>query len=63
LESKPKWFWFKTVANEGITSSGLKLEPLLISWTLISNDSSDEPLLIYGPAVVQDDPLLIGRIL
>jgi hypothetical protein len=31
LESEPKRFWFKTDADEGIISSGLKLEPLLIS--------------------------------
>jgi hypothetical protein len=47
LESGPKQFWFKTVADEGIISSGSKLKPLLI----------------YGPAAVQDKPLLIERIL
>jgi hypothetical protein len=55
-------FWFKNVAGESIISSGSKVEPLLRSSTLINNDSSLEPLLIYGPAVVQDEPL-IGRIL
>jgi hypothetical protein len=58
-----KWFWFKTVADEGNIRSDSKLEPLLISYTLISNDSNLEPLLIYVPAVVQDELLLIGRIL
>jgi hypothetical protein len=47
LESGPKQFWFQTAADEGNISSGLKLEPLLI----------------YGPALVQDEPLLIGCIL
>jgi hypothetical protein len=47
LESGPKRFWFKTAANKGIISSGLKLEPLLI----------------YGLTTVQGEPLLIGRIL
>jgi hypothetical protein len=31
LESGPKWFWFKTTADECIISIGSKLEPLLIS--------------------------------
>jgi hypothetical protein len=31
LESRPKRFWFKTAADEGIISSSSKLEPLLIS--------------------------------
>jgi hypothetical protein len=63
LESEPKQFWFKTVVDEGIISSGSKLEPLLISWTFINNDLSLEPLLIYGLAAVQDKPLLIRRII
>jgi hypothetical protein len=55
-------FWFKNVADESIISSSLKVEPLLISSIFINNDSSLEPLLIYGLAVIQDEPL-IGRIL
>jgi hypothetical protein len=55
-------FWFKNVADESIISSSLKVEPLLISSVFINNDSSLEPLLIYGLAVIQDEPL-IGRIL
>jgi hypothetical protein len=31
LESRPKQFWFQTAADEGIISSGSKLELLLIS--------------------------------
>jgi hypothetical protein len=31
LESRLKWFWFKTVADEGNIRSNSKLEPLLIS--------------------------------
>jgi hypothetical protein len=31
LEFGPKWFWIKTAADEGIISSGLKLELLMIS--------------------------------
>jgi hypothetical protein len=31
LEFGPKRFWFQTVANEDIISSGSKLEPLLIN--------------------------------
>jgi hypothetical protein len=31
LKSGPKRFWFKTAPDECIISSGLKLEPLLIS--------------------------------
>jgi hypothetical protein len=31
LEYRPKWFWFTTTADEGIISSGSKLEPLLIT--------------------------------
>jgi hypothetical protein len=38
LKSRSKQFWFQTAADEGIISSGSKLEPLLISWPLISND-------------------------
>jgi hypothetical protein len=59
LESGLKRFWNKTAADEGITISGSKLELLLISSTLISSDSCLEPLLIYVPAAVQDEPLLI----
>jgi hypothetical protein len=47
LKSTVKQFWFKTVANEGI----------------ISNDSSFESLLIYGPTTVQYEPLLRIHIL
>jgi hypothetical protein len=50
LESGPKRFWFKITADEDIINSGSKLELLLISLTLVSNDSSLKPLLIYGPA-------------
>jgi hypothetical protein len=31
LESRPKQFWFQTIADECIISSGSKLEPFLIS--------------------------------
>jgi hypothetical protein len=31
LQSGPKWFWFKTAADEDIISISSKLEPLLIS--------------------------------
>jgi hypothetical protein len=57
------WFQTRTASDEGIISSGSKLELLLISRTFISNDSSVEPPLIFGPATVQDEPLRIGNIL
>jgi hypothetical protein len=38
LKSRSKRFWFQTAADEGIISSSLKLETLLISWSLIIND-------------------------
>jgi hypothetical protein len=47
LDSGPKRFSFKTAFDEGTISNGSQLEPLLI----------------YGPAAIQDEPLLIGRIL
>jgi hypothetical protein len=54
LETYPQQFYFKIASDEGIISSGSKLEPLQISETLNSNDSSYEPLMIYDPAAVQD---------
>jgi hypothetical protein len=38
LEFGPKRFWFQTAADEDTISSSLKLETLLISWSLIIND-------------------------
>jgi hypothetical protein len=43
-----------------LISNGSRLEPVLI---FLSTDSSLELLLIYGPVAIQEEPLMIGRIL
>jgi hypothetical protein len=48
------------VRGGDLESFGIKNETTRGGLLLISNDSSIEPLLIYGPATVQDKPLLLG---